>query len=85
METGLAEAEDGLGTPTARARRRAHMTLVADVRQRPGPPEPTPRVDPLTHRETVVCRLLDLGISPATLRVVLPDFRALVDRLTSPR
>jgi hypothetical protein len=39
------------------------------------------RVDPLAHRERVVRRLLDLGLSPATLVVLLPDFRPLVDRL----
>jgi hypothetical protein len=84
-ETGLAEAGEDLDGPTVRAPGRAHMTLVEGARQWCGQRESTPRVDPLAHRETVVRRLLDLGISPATLRVVLPDFRALVDRLAPRR
>jgi hypothetical protein len=38
------------------------------------------RVDPLRHRESVVRRLLELGISSGTLRTILPEFRGLIDR-----
>jgi hypothetical protein len=61
------------------------MRLLEDVRQGREQRAPVRRVDPVTHRETVVRRLLDLGVSPATLRVVLPDFRGLVDRLAPRR
>lgn len=61
------------------------MRLVEDAPHGVDQREPSPRVDARTHRESVVRRLLELGISPTTLRVVLPDFRALVDRLAPRR
>lgn len=38
--------------------------------------------DVISHREDVVRRLLQRGLSPETLRVILPDFRDLIDRLS---
>jgi hypothetical protein len=48
------------------------------TRRTDGPPA---RAEPLVHREIVVRRLLDRGLSPAALRTLLPDFGPLVDRL----
>ena len=39
------------------------------------------RVPIARSRELILCRLLRRGISPATLRVLLPERRALIDRL----
>ena len=41
------------------------------------------RVDPATHREHVVRRLLARGLSPQTLTALLPDFRPIVQRLAA--
>jgi hypothetical protein len=37
------------------------------------------------HRAEVVRRLLDRGLSPATLRTMLPGFSALIDELAARR
>jgi hypothetical protein len=63
--------------------RRTRMTLVDAPhasRDRDAAPE-VQRVDPLRHREQVVRRLLDLGISAGTLRTILPEFRGLIDHV----
>lgn len=40
------------------------------------------RVSVAEHREDVVRRLLRRGLSPRALSALLPEFRALIDRLT---
>lgn len=61
------------------------MTLVEGAYARRGRTRPVARVEPRQQREDVIDRLLDLGISPGTLRTILPDFRRLVDRVASRR
>jgi hypothetical protein len=61
------------------------VTMVEGAHARRVHTRPVPRVEPRQHREDVIARLLDLGISPATLRTILPDFRSLVDRVASRR
>lgn len=39
------------------------------------------RVSIADHREDVVRRLLSRGLSPRLLRAILPEFRALIERL----
>lgn len=60
--------------------------MLIDLSRRPTPPRQTatgPPVDAVVrHREHVVRRLLDRGLSPATLLTVLPDFRPLIERLS---
>lgn len=41
------------------------------------------RVDPRDHREDVVRRLLQLGVSRGTLATVLPDWATLIDRVAT--
>jgi hypothetical protein len=41
------------------------------------------RVSMAEHREAVVRRLLQRGLSPRLLRALLPEFRALIDELTA--
>lgn len=43
--------------------------------------EDAPRESVHRHRETVVRRLLDRGISPTTLTSLLPDFRPVIQRV----
>jgi hypothetical protein len=68
----------GPGGATAPTRHRATAGRLREGLQNEDAPE---RVHPLAHRESVVRRLLDLGVSPATLLMLLPDFRPVVDRL----
>lgn len=41
------------------------------------------RVSMAEHREAVVRRLLQRGLSPRLLRALLPEFRTLIDELTT--
>ena len=62
------------------------MTLLEGGRSRSDRPDVARRkrrADPRQHREDVIRRLLGRGVSPGTLRTVLPDFRSIIDRLAA--